>query len=318
MSQWRAANPKLAAAADEKARIRGTAQTDNPLMRDMRSRMPAGAPTVQSPAVAKLGAGHQSLANNPNAGRAATPAATKTPAATPAAIKTPKEPTKKSRLDTALSGIGKWNEEVSPYDMVIDYLFSEGHVESIEEAHYIMMEMDQETIQGICEGRSSRPRYPGGRGVLDTETRQDKRDAAAENLRGHTFGPVTTTKNPKKLRKQKAMGEIEENFELWVNGLVEEGYNLSDYTWDEMYEFYLDELYKGKHGQSEEDYMDSRSDAGKQISGDSTHSGASYSHRSYRGVGEPARPGKRQKNQGRMTQADRDELEIRRRNLKKG
>jgi len=104
-----------------------------------------------------------------------------------------------------------------------------------------MMEMDQETIQGICEGRSSRPRYPGGRGVLDTETRQDKRDAAAENLRGHTFGPVTTTKNPKKLRKQKAMGEIEENFELWVNGLVEEGYNLSDYTWDEMYEFYLEE-----------------------------------------------------------------------------
>ena len=32
-----------------------------------------------------------------------------------------------------------------------------------------------------------------------------------------------------------------EDFELWVNALVEEGYDLSDYTWDEMYEFYLDE-----------------------------------------------------------------------------
>jgi hypothetical protein len=72
---FRATNPKLADASAERARIRGTAQTDNPLMKDMRSRMPAGAPTVQSPAVAKLGAGNQSLVNNPNAGRAATPAA---------------------------------------------------------------------------------------------------------------------------------------------------------------------------------------------------------------------------------------------------
>jgi hypothetical protein len=81
---------------------------------------------------------------------------------------------------------------------------------------------------------------------LDTERRQEKRDAAAENRKGHTFGPATTTKNPKKLRKQKAMGElpVKENFELWVYGLVEEGYDLSDYTWDEMYEFYLDEAEK--------------------------------------------------------------------------
>jgi hypothetical protein len=32
-----------------------------------------------------------------------------------------------------------------------------------------------------------------------------------------------------------------EEVELWVNSLIEEGYDLSDYTWDEMYEFYLDE-----------------------------------------------------------------------------
>jgi hypothetical protein len=36
-------------------------------------------------------------------------------------------------------------------------------------------------------------------------------------------------------------GTYQEQFELWVNSLVEEGYNLSGYTWDEMYEFYLDE-----------------------------------------------------------------------------
>jgi hypothetical protein len=32
-----------------------------------------------------------------------------------------------------------------------------------------------------------------------------------------------------------------EEFELWVNDLINEGYDLSEYTWDEMYESYLDE-----------------------------------------------------------------------------
>ena len=32
-----------------------------------------------------------------------------------------------------------------------------------------------------------------------------------------------------------------EELELWVNELIEEGYDLSDYTWDEMSEIYLDE-----------------------------------------------------------------------------
>jgi len=79
----------------------------------------------------------------------------------------------------------------------------------------------------------------------------------------------------------------------------------------------VDELYKGKHGQSETEYMDSRSDAGKQISGTSKMSGAAYSHRSYKGVGKPAKPGERQQHQGKMTPADRNELAIRKANLKK-
>jgi len=38
------------------------------------------------------------------------------------------------------------------YDIVLDYLFSEGHVESISEAHYVMMQMDAKYIQSIIEG----------------------------------------------------------------------------------------------------------------------------------------------------------------------
>ena len=37
------------------------------------------------------------------------------------------------------------------YDMVLDYLLSEGHAETVEEAHYIMMQLDQENIQEVVE-----------------------------------------------------------------------------------------------------------------------------------------------------------------------
>lgn len=100
-------------------------------------------------------------------------------------------------------------EEVDIFDVVLEFLQAEGYAETLEEAEWIMAnELDAEDIDSILgEGKSSRPRYPGGRGVLDQERRDEKREASAENLRGHTAGPGTVTKNPKKLRKQKAMGE---------------------------------------------------------------------------------------------------------------
>jgi hypothetical protein len=36
--------------------------------------------------------------------------------------------------------------------------------------------------------------------------------------------------------------QVQEDFENWVNSLVEEGYDLSEYTWEDMYEEYLNEL----------------------------------------------------------------------------
>ena len=36
--------------------------------------------------------------------------------------------------------------------------------------------------------------------------------------------------------------QVWEEVETWVNSLVEEGYDLSDYTWEEMYESYLSEM----------------------------------------------------------------------------
>jgi hypothetical protein len=46
---------------------------------------------------------------------------------------------------------GKMNEDVTPYDIVLEYLLSSEQVATIEEANYVMTEMDAETIQGIVE-----------------------------------------------------------------------------------------------------------------------------------------------------------------------
>jgi hypothetical protein len=38
---------------------------------------------------------------------------------------------------------------------------------------------------------------------------------------------------------------LAEEIEEWVNDLVEEGYDLSDYTWDEIIEYYMTETNRG-------------------------------------------------------------------------
>ena len=79
----------------------------------------------------------------------------------------------------------------------------------------------------------------------------------------------------------------------------------------------VEEVYKGKHGQSEKDYQDSRSDAGKMVSGDSKMSGSAYSSRATSSTGpNPAGGSKKPKGQGRMTSGARTELQFRKAALK--
>ena len=83
----------------------------------------------------------------------------------------------------------------------------------------------------------------------------------------------------------------------------------------------IDERYKGKHGQSEKEYQDGRSQGGKMVSGDSKMSGAKYSHGRRvddGGAGpQPAGGSKKPKAQGRMDKGGRAELQMRKANLKK-
>ena len=119
--------------------------------------------------------------------------------------------------------------------------------------------------------------------------------------------------------------EVIENKKI-INHLLDEGYaetpesaeaimvNMSE-EWREN----VVELYKGRHGQTETQYQDSRSNAGKMVSGDSKRSGAAYSSRGVENTGpNPAGGSTRPQGQGRMTSGQRAEMQYRKANLKKG
>jgi len=113
-------------------------------MKDMRSKMPM-TPSVQSPAVAKLGAGNQSLVNNPNASKAATPK----PAAA-AKPTTPAPSTAKTGFDLAKKGVNL-AAGVDIFDLVKGHLLDEGYADSEEGAMVIMVNMSEEWRKSILE-----------------------------------------------------------------------------------------------------------------------------------------------------------------------
>ena len=82
----------------------------------------------------------------------------------------------------------------------------------------------------------------------------------------------------------------------------------------------IDELYKGKHGQTEKQYQDSRSDAGKMVSGDSKMSGSKYAQGRRTGSDagpQPAGGSKKPQSQGKMDSGTRTDLMYRKAALKK-
>jgi hypothetical protein len=82
-------------------------------------------------------------------------------------------------------------ESYNAYELVLEYLFDYGHANTIEEAEYIMTELDESFIQSLVETYEAN--------VLAEEVTE------------------------------------------WVNELVEEGHDLSEYTWDDMVDHYFSE-----------------------------------------------------------------------------
>jgi hypothetical protein len=130
--------------------------------------------------------------------------------------------------------------EYDAYDLVLEYLLSQGHVETVEEANYVMLVMDAETIGSIVE--------------------ECENDLLAE--------------------------EITE----WVNELVEGGYDLSEYTWDDLAEYYVNEA-KVDAGKTDdkkrEARVNRRIDDSPSLSDDDKEKGRQFVHRFERGMKKP-------------------------------
>jgi rRNA processing protein Gar1 len=156
-SVWATANPKLAAAAAERERTRGTSSTTNPLMRDMKSRLPAAEPKdAPKPSPTRSGFG---VPTAPLAAKlsAATSTAPPTPTASPKAAPLPPKketaplPPKKEIAPPPPKTPISSSYEYDAYDLVLEYLLSQGHADTLEEANYVMLEMDAEMIGDIVE-----------------------------------------------------------------------------------------------------------------------------------------------------------------------
>ena len=51
--------------------------------------------------------------------------------------------------------VAKRTMKQEAYDVVLDYLLSEGHVDTVEEAHYVMLQMTSEHVQQVVEERTA-------------------------------------------------------------------------------------------------------------------------------------------------------------------
>lgn len=103
----------------------------------------------------------------------------------------------KKKMEQQKSDTTTTKESYEPYDILLDYLIGRGHADTIEEANYIMLEMDEYAIGLVME--------------------------EYENYL------------------------IAEEVTEWVDGLLEEGYDLSEYTWDDIVEYYVSEAKHEKY-----------------------------------------------------------------------
>jgi hypothetical protein len=70
--------------------------------------------------------------------------------------------------------------EYDAFDLVLEYLIDYGHVETVDEALYVMMEMDAEVIQDIVEG-SYEDRIADNNKKYDRNRKRAAQRAAARN-----------------------------------------------------------------------------------------------------------------------------------------
>jgi uncharacterized protein YdaT len=174
---------------------------------------------------------------------------------------------------------GSLPESYDLYDIILSHLIDEGYAETEDEAESIMVNMSEEwredilaeaitsekgkkkAAEMIAARSTASGRAKSGKGANVAQIRQirgsGRGDFDREGLGGTPMTP-TMAKNPIKKQNYTGTGNKaarragltptrenpnawKEEVETWVNSLIEEGYDLSSYTWEEMYEMYVTE-----------------------------------------------------------------------------
>ena len=318
MATFAKANPALAAAAAERARTRGTSATTNPLMNDMKSRMPAPStpsPTTTSTAFSKS---TPSL-SKPMSSSSNYSSAKVSPSANVVGKKDQKslvssfewgstsklvegiadayssiyeakkvDQDKDGDNDFADVRIARLIASGVPKEKAIEMVKNKSYNEEVEidEATRMRKELGKEGETATRNELASRSKAYQRSGSVDRTIAAAERKAfsayitpkrgesaadsnargreqsktlrtlaanrrgsvrSGEGLRGYAAKVEGSDKDLQSARSSaRSAGTLTpaekrrlgEDLELWVNDLIDEGYDLSDYTWDEMAEIY--------------------------------------------------------------------------------
>ena len=134
---------------------------------------------------------------------------------------------------------------------------------------------------------------------------------------GYQKGGVVKAKPGKKIMKEDVISHLIENNYVTNEVSAEAMFNHISDEFLERIEDDIMEIYVGKHGQTEKQYQDSRSDAGKMISGDSKGSGANYSYNAKSTGTNPAGGSVKPQGQARMNNKDREYLKVKKADMAK-
>jgi hypothetical protein len=224
-------------------------------------------------------------------------------------------------------------EEFDVFDVVLEFLYVEGYAETLEEAEWMMANIiDEEAIAIVLgeaitseKGKAKAAEMIAARSTPSGRAKSGQGANVAQikhigraNVDGKFNTPPNekVAKNPVKStaylrgsgnKAARRAGTYKEEFELWVNELVEEGYDLSDYTWDDMFDIYEAEGSYGQTPKATASYAalaKSRSGSGKKVA-------SKHAQRSQKPT--PGHSGKRSSSpyhtsgdREKMTQKDRD------------
>jgi hypothetical protein len=112
------------------------------------------------------------------------------PKAVSSALKAQQERDKKKAQPQTVSS----SYEYDAYDLVLEYLLSQGHADTLEEANYVMLEMDAEMIGDIVEVMTPPPIMPPPvKAPSNTESKNKKKETGVtgDGKEGPMGGPYT-------------------------------------------------------------------------------------------------------------------------------